>query len=153
MPRSATLATVAVSLLAVILLGWFFFPMPATKQIIQVQIGGATVAVEVADTEATRGLGLSFRNSLLPGHGMLFIFDTPGNYGFWMKDMSFNLDIIFADERGNIITIDRGLSPSSYLKNPPEVFYPTSNAKYVLEVPAEFAAQNAITVGQVMYIQ
>ena len=123
------------------------------KQITQVHIGSTAVAVEVADTPAAREQGLSGRASLPEGRGMLFVFDTPGNHGFWMKDMNFSLDIIFADASGTIVTVYQNLSPDSYRKTPPDIFYPTAPAKYVLEIPAGFAAAHGIGVGQQLVIQ
>jgi uncharacterized membrane protein (UPF0127 family) len=111
-------------------------------------IGTTTVAVEVADTEASREQGLSDRAGLAQNSGMLFVFDTPGNPGFWMKDMEFSLDMLFIDTNGTIVTLDQNLSPDSYHQNPPQVFYPASAIQYVLEVPAGFAAAHGIVQGQ-----
>jgi len=108
----------------------------------------ATVQVEVETTEASREQGLSGRTSLADGHGMLFVFDSPGNYGFWMKDMNFAIDMLFIDASGKIVTIAANASPKGYHQNPPQVFYPATPVQYVLEVPAGFAAQNGITEGE-----
>jgi len=127
-------------------------PMPP-QHISQVTIGSTTVQVEVADTDAKRELGLSYRDSLLQGHGMLFVFSSAEAYGFWMKDMSFSIDMIFADKEGKIVTIYKDASPDSYKKNPPEIFYPTTPALYVLEVPAGFAREHGIAEGQQFVLQ
>ena len=39
--------------------------------------------------------GLSERQSLAEDKGMLFLFEKPDHYAFWMKGMEFPLDIIF----------------------------------------------------------
>ena len=151
------LVSITASLLAVVLLVWFFLhPMSAAKQITQVQIGATTIAVEVADTEGLREQGLSGRASLAEGSGMLFVFDMPQTPGFWMKDMNFSLDMLFVDASGKIVTIDQNLSPATYNAQNPQasqVFRPSSPVRYVLEVPAGFAAQRGIAVGQVMQLQ
>ena len=123
---------------------------PSTEPITHVQVGNTTIAVEVEATEAAREQGLSGRASLAPQSGMLFVFDQPGNYGFWMKDMNFALDMIYADPTGRIVTIITDATPASYHANPPQVFYPTSPAQFVLEVPAGFAAEHNIAVGAVL---
>ena len=66
------------------------------------QIGEAQLAVEVRDTEEGRSRGLSGREKLGEDEGMLFVFDQPGIYGFWMKEMKFPLDFIWI--RDNVVT-------------------------------------------------
>lgn len=114
-----------------------------------VTIGNTTIHAEVASTDTERDDGLSGRSGLAPGQGMLFVFPQPQNDGFWMKEMNFSLDILYADANGTIVTIWPNLSPSTY----PQAFYPISPAQYVLELPANFAAQNGIVVGSKMVIQ
>ena len=113
-------------------------------------IGSTTVQAEVEDTDASREQGLSGRTSLADGTGMLFVFDTPGKYGFWMKDMNFSIDMLFVDASGTIVTIAPNASPAGYHLDPPQVFYPASDVQYVLEVPAGFAAAHNVKVGQKM---
>ena len=142
-----------IALAAVLAYAYKTPPMPAQQKISQVSIGATTVEVEFADTDAKRELGLSYRDVLLPGHGMLFVFDSPDTYGFWMKDMSFSIDMIFADKERKIVTIYKDVSPDSYLKNPPDIFYPTSPIVYVLEVAAGFADENGVAEGTQIVVQ
>ena len=82
---------------------------------------------------------------------MLFVFDSAARVGFWMKDMNFDLDMIFADAQGKIVTVDSNVPASSYNASDPsvsQVFYPSEPAQYVLEVPAGFALMHDITVGE-----
>ena len=124
-------------------------PQLPTKQ---VTIGNTTVVAEVADTNLTRQTGLSGRASLAQGRAMLFVFDEAGEYGFWMKDMSFSIDIIFADDSGVILNVDSNLSPLTYEQKVPQVFYPAKPARYVLELPAGYAKKHNIAVGMKMTI-
>ena len=119
---------------------------PATAR--TVTIGSSTVQVEVADTDAAREQGLSGRTSLGEGSGMLFVFNSPGMYGFWMKDMNFSIDMLFIDASGSVVTIAADASPAGYHLNPPQVFNPASPVLYVLEVPAGFATSHGVTVGE-----
>ena len=108
-----------------------------------VYFGTTAVSVEVAATPAARERGLSGRASLAAGEGMLFVFDNDGNWGFWMKDVNFPIDIIWADSAGRVVTVLPSVSPNTY----PQVFYPSLPARYVLETPAGFAATNNIYEG------
>ena len=71
-------------------------PISGTERV--VRIGETRIIAHVSDTLETRGLGLSGRISLEEGRGMLFVFDTPGRYGFWMKDMNLSIDIIYISD-------------------------------------------------------
>lgn len=58
-------------------------------------INGHEFKVDLAETPKERQKGLGGRDQLCSDCGMLFIFGKKGNYNFWMKDMRFNLDIIW----------------------------------------------------------
>jgi uncharacterized membrane protein (UPF0127 family) len=107
------------------------------------------VMVDIADTEASRVAGLSGRASLADGHGLLMVFQEDDRSGIWMKDMRFSIDVIWADARGNIITVYPNMDPSSY----PQVFYPDAPARYVLEVPAGFIELHNIAVGDTLQVE
>lgn len=106
-------------------------------------IGDTALTVEVADTYEERILGLSGRDSLKPNTGMFFIFDEPDTYGMWMKDMKFNIDIIWLDRFGEIIYMKEDVVPESY----PETFTPDEPTLYVLEVPAHFIKDKNLKLG------
>lgn len=104
---------------------------------------GVVFNIEIADTQEKRRQGLSGREGLDNNEGMLFIFDQPGIYGFWMKDMNFPIDIVWLDENLTVIGISEKLPPESY----PQTFYPPSKTTYVLEINAEEAEKNRISSG------
>ncbi len=119
-----------------------------------ITIEGKQIQVEVASTDEQRQQGLSDRTSLASGHGMLFVFEPQRKVGFWMKDMHFSLDMIFADKDGSIVKIDSGVTPESYSNhNPPEIFSSGVPIKYVLEVPAGYAESTGIAIGQKIVVQ
>lgn len=108
-----------------------------------VVIDRTALSVQIADTDALRELGLGDRSSLAADTGMLFVFPQAGAYAFWMKDMSFPLDIIWISSAHQIVYIAPDVSPSSY----PHAFVSKSPAQYVLEVNAGYAAEHSIAVG------
>lgn len=101
------------------------------------------IQVEVAQTKSSRELGLSGRPSMRNDEGILFVFDTPGKYGFWMKDMNFALDIIWINESGLVVDIERNLTPESY----PKTFINEVDASYVLEINAGLAKEFGLFLG------
>lgn len=109
-----------------------------------VRIGDAVFRVDVASTKEKRELGLSGRKTLAAGEGMLFVFDTPGRYPFWMKDMNFPLDILWIDEHQTIVHIAPNLVPETY----PNAYTTEIDALYVLELPAGTVGTKGISVGE-----
>ena len=126
------------------------------SQLSTVNIGGSTVVVDIVDTFFSRRVGLSGRESLLPDHGMLFVFDEIDFHGIWMKDMLFPIDIIWIgsniSEEGTlieqsepfyVIDVKKDVQPDSY----PEIFYPKGETKFVLEVSSGFTEKYNIKIG------
>lgn len=97
-----------------------------------VKLGGKVFYTEVANTDKLRERGLSGHTPLQDNEAMVFVFDNPGKYGFWMKDMTFPIDIIWLDAQGTIVHIEKTVATSTY----PTVFRPTVDSLYVLEVQA-----------------
>src|SRR3989338_4893696 len=92
--------------------------------------------VGIADNALTRAQGLSGRPSLGENEGLLFVFSSPGNYGFWMKGLNFPIDIVWLNG-DKIIGFSENLQPE------PEknvfnlsIYYPPVEADKVLEINA-----------------
>jgi uncharacterized membrane protein (UPF0127 family) len=110
-----------------------------------VSIGGKTWTVELADTDAARRKGLGDRDALCGTCGMLFRFDAPGEYGFWMKGMRFPLDIAWI-EGGKVIFLEKDIPADSK-----DTFTPTESADSVLEVNAGDLAN--VSVGDAVTVK
>jgi uncharacterized membrane protein (UPF0127 family) len=82
------------------------------------------------NTEPLREKGLSGRRCIGGDQAMLFVFDTPGLYGIWMKDMNFAIDVVWLDENRSVVSVEQHMRPSSY----PRVYQPGMQAKYVVEL-------------------
>ncbi|MDE2071118.1 MAG: DUF192 domain-containing protein [Patescibacteria group bacterium] len=106
-----------------------------------VTMASTTVTLAVAADDQSRQKGLGGRTNI--GTGMFFIFDSDDLWGIWMKDMQVPLDIVWLDKNGAIITADTNVAPDTY----PRVFYPTSPARYVVELPAGFLESHYIQAG------
>ncbi|MBI1872167.1 DUF192 domain-containing protein [Candidatus Collierbacteria bacterium] len=52
-------------------------------------------------------VGLAKYSSLKQNQGMLFRYPTKGNYQFWMKDMKFDIDIVWITDN-KVMGINRG---------------------------------------------
>lgn len=69
--------------------------------------------VELAQTPAELEYGLKERREMADDHGMLFLFDRPAIWPFWMQDTYISLDIIFIGSNGRIVNIARRTTPLS----------------------------------------
>lgn len=101
--------------------------------------------VEVANTRGSRELGLSGRDKMGDNEGFLYVFDAPGRYGFWMKDMSFPLDIIWINQNGVVVDIERDVATTSDPN--PKIFMNESEAVYVLEINAGLSQRFGLYLG------
>ena len=125
---------------------YFFLQNPVEKEAL-VRIGNTEISLEIVSSPSERQLGLSGRASLPRGKGMLFVFENPDFYGFWMKGMLFPIDIVWINEDLEIVGVLKDISPNTF----PQTFYPPSEVSYVLEVPANFTTQENIDTGQRLY--
>ena len=85
--------------------------------------------VEIADTDLKRKIGLQCRTKMELNEGMLFIWESEDFRSFWMKNTSIPLDIIFLNEKKEIVDISFNAKPFS-LKS----ILSKKKAKYVLEL-------------------
>jgi uncharacterized membrane protein (UPF0127 family) len=116
-------------------------PAGATR----IMFGGVMLTVEIAATSADQEKGLSDRNSMAPDHGMLFVFDSEGMWGFWMKEMRFSLDIIWFNSQKRAVFIEQELPPCAPQNCP--ILTPPVKAMFVLEVNAGFVKAHNIAIG------
>jgi uncharacterized membrane protein (UPF0127 family) len=74
---------------------------------------------------------------------MLFVFDEPEEYDFWMKDMQIPIDLICIDDANEVLKIYRGLYPQSY----PKVFKCPFPTKYGLEIKSGEVNELDLVIG------
>ncbi|PID52736.1 MAG: hypothetical protein CR972_00470 [Candidatus Moraniibacteriota bacterium] len=133
--------------LIVFILG-FFLSMRSSEKYIT--IGKKDVSVEIVRTNAEMAKGLSGRKELCEMCGMLFVFDDLKTRHFWMKDMLFDIDIIWISDN-EIVHITENVDHRGGKR---EIAHSIYKVNRVLEVPAGFVSQNEVHVGQkVKYFQ
>lgn len=109
-----------------------------------VVIGHNEIKVEIATSSQEKKTGLCCRDNLGENNGMLFVYDTPGDYSFWMKDTRIPLDIIWISSEKRVVHIEENVEPASYPKNS---FSSPVPAQYILEVNAGWANLHGTKVG------
>lgn len=140
-------ALVASIFLCVLFLGIqiqnFRFQESPRYDVQRITIAGQELHAWIADTPLKRRLGLSVRDHLDLNEAMLFVFESEGQYAFWMKDMTFPIDIFWINEQQEIVHIHPYADPVDY----PNSYLPESEARYVLETVAGFAERHSLREG------
>ena len=77
----------------------------------KVVVNGFDVMADIALTGEQQTKGLDVKNNLTENQGMLFVFQQPYRYGFWMIGMKFPIDIIWLDSNGVVTHIEHSLKP------------------------------------------
>lgn len=132
---------VAVMIILAFAYGFSFSQKVKTPKTLK--IGDVTLNIYVAKTDADREKGLSGKEKLAENEGMLFIFEKEDNYGFWMKDMNFPIDIAWLNKDKRIVFIEKNVLPETY----PKVFSSPSQSIFVLETAAGFFENSKIKIG------
>lgn len=118
-----------------------------------VTIEGKTIKVKIARTPDEKAKGLSGTRYLTEDEGMLFEFSPKTKPNFWMKDMVIPIDIIWISDN-KVIGIEKSVQPPS--PGTPdarlELYYPTSEVDYVLEVMAGLSEKYNITTGSTVIL-
>ncbi|MFC7231862.1 DUF192 domain-containing protein [Saliphagus sp. GCM10025308] len=103
------------------------------------------VDVEVADTYEQRYTGLSEHDSLENSTGMLFVYSDEDDRTFVMREMDFDIDIIFIGADREITAIHHARAPEAG-EDGEDLRY-SGEAKWVLEVPRGTANESNLEVG------
>lgn len=109
---------------------------------------GREIPVEIADTPAKRQQGLSDRDGLRSGWGMLFVFERTSRQGFWMKDMRFPIDILWLRNR-RVVHVAENVPPPRPGEEPVTIT-PDPSANLVLELEAGQARALGLQVGSTL---
>lgn len=131
---------IIVATLTIILFAYY----RAHPLVTQLDIRGKRFTVELAVTPKEQERGLGYRKSLSPDHGMLFVYQSAQNYGFWMKGMEFPIDIIWIRDQ-TIVDITKNVpvaTTSSLL-----TYSPKEPANKVFEVNAGTAERLGFQIG------
>lgn len=93
----------------------------------KITIGNKSYQVSLAKTEEEQITGLQGVHTLPEDEGVLFVFEEPGEVGFWMKDTLIPLDIIYINDDDEVVAVEQGTPGDETILEHPDI-------KYVLEV-------------------
>jgi uncharacterized membrane protein (UPF0127 family) len=105
-----------------------------------------TVDAAIADTRQRRFTGLSETDCLPADRGMLFVYDEPQpSLTYVMRNMSFDLDIVFVHANGTIQSIHHVAAPDPGEDG--ESITASGRGQYVLEVNRGWTTERRIEAG------
>ena len=107
----------------------------------RIGLGDQVLTVWVAETPDQRSEGLQAVPPIVDGEGMLFVWDTPGDRVFEIKDVSYPVDVVFVDEFGTVVDVDT-IGPGGE-----EAASSGQDILWVVEVPGDWAEHNGVAEG------
>jgi len=113
----------------------------------KVIINDSEILVEIAQTPKERAKGLSGRQNLPQNRGMLFIFERPDRYSFWMKETLIPLDFLWI-AHNKIVEATQNVQPQNF--QPSKTLTPAQAADKVLELNAGTIERLNIKVGDMI---
>lgn len=119
----------------------------AERATVHIPEANYTARVEVARTNEDRQQGLSGRQALPLGTGLLMVFDQPDTFGIWMPRMRFSIDVIWI-ATGSVVDVTERLPVPPPGETYLPIFRPKAPALLALEVPVGTVAAAGIRAGQ-----
>jgi len=107
---------------------------------------------EVADTDEERKTGLMNRSRLPEDEGMLFVYDTPREVYFWMKDTLIPLDIVFISEDRLVVSIVEAEPGAGTPDSELEIYGSGAPVMYVVEMNRGLSAEHTIEAGTPVHL-
>ena len=98
-----------------------------------ITVGGRELTVALAETPDQRSQGLMGVSDLGDLDGMLFVFQSESDGGFWMKDTLIPLDIAFFDGSGALVRL---LTMEPCAADPCPTYRPGGSYLYAVEAAA-----------------
>ena len=120
----------------------------------EIRLDNVTLDVQVADTQARMEQGLQFSDPLPYNQGMLFVPPSSEVLPMWMPNMKFSLDMMWFDDNGNVIHIEKNVPPCDPSGHLPCPVYNQNGqpSKYALEVTSGFVDKYNITTNSKLAI-
>ena len=108
---------------------------------IELSAGMHRIVAQVAADNDTRAIGLMHRREMPINEGMLFIFEQPDRYCFWMKNTLIPLSAAFIDDAGAVVNV-ADMTPQSTQTHCAE-----KPVRYVLEINSGWFAKRGFGTG------
>ena len=112
-----------------------------------IYLGDERLDVFVADSTGEMSKGLQGFEQLGPGEGMLFVWDSAERRSFAIKDVDYDLDVVFIGPDA-VVTQVSTLSPDG-----PKQIESADDVRWVIEVPRGWPEEHEVGPGTVFRIE
>lgn len=123
------------------MLAWIFGALVAASPVTV----PVTLNVEVMRAPEELRRGLQGHRPLATNEGMLFVLPAPETARFWMKDVTFAIDIVFIAADGTVANIAAEAPPCRSFSC--DVFTSAAPVTHVLELPAGASRRHGLAAG------
>lgn len=119
-----------------------------------VRIDHQVIKVEVAKSGAEHEWWLMFRHDKIPlNSAMLLVYDKPDLYSISLLNIEYNLDLIWFDEKGDIVYLINDVPPCRSILDLADCTYKnTEPAKYIIAATSGFVGYHHISKGSKMTV-
>ena len=131
--QSILLWTMIVCAIGAVVMGGINIVLSLAEPKASVFLGDGVFAARVADTEEKRAKGLGGVKELQDNEALLMVFPDDGLWSIWMKGMHIPIDIVWLDEKRQVVHIEKDVQPDA---PPYDTYVPPKNARYVVELKA-----------------
>jgi uncharacterized protein len=109
---------------------------------VKLSAGMHVIDAQVATTPDERATGLMHRKEMPQHEGMLFVFESPSQQCFWMKNTLLPLSVAFVADDGTIVNIDE-MKPQTL-----DSHCSARPVRYVLEMNTGWFSKKGVKAGQ-----
>ena len=150
--KTTVLLPTIIAVVIIGILGLLFIPSSIKEKKIDfpkgtLRIDNNTIQVEIAESPADRQRWLTFREHNLPlDSAIILVYSKPDLYPLWLLNIQFNVDLMWVDEKGNIVYIVKNAAPCRSSLDAVQCTYKnTKPAKYILAATSGFVDYYNIT--------
>jgi uncharacterized protein len=109
---------------------------------VKLSAGMHVIDAQVASTPDERATGLMHRKEMPQHEGMLFVFESPSQQCFWMKNTLLPLSVAFVADDGTIVNVDE-MKPQTL-----DSHCSARPVRYVLEMNTGWFSKKGLKAGQ-----
>lgn len=125
-----------------------FLPM-LTRPETDLWLGDGIFRITIASTQTAREQGLSGKSEIGTDHALLMVFPSEDQWGIWMKDMNFPIDIVWLNKVKKVVYVVK----SAPFSNQTTIYKPKTPASYVVELPSGTTTGKSINVNDTAVFQ